>query len=252
MNMPITGRRSELGALLAAQGTAGDTHFDVFGQQANTLLHDGHAWRDFSRTALAAARRALQTEAGLVVHASFAFVHGCPDKDPLRSIAQTVLECESLVLAGPVPTCVVRLGYLYGPESRDLLAYRKAFRIGRPYWAGPRNALQHHLHLHDAVAALVKAARARNAGKVFYATDGTPVAFRQFMDEFARRAGNPFPLHVPRIATALIKLVVRKEHMQQVTLQMPPLAPVPCVPGWKPRYADYREGLEQALAAWGP
>jgi nucleoside-diphosphate-sugar epimerase len=162
----------------------------------------------------------------------------------------TILECESLVLAGPVPACVVRLGYLYGPESLDLLAYRKAFRIGRPYWAGPQNALQHQLHLHDAVSALVKAGRARNAGEVFYATDGAPVAFRQFMDDFARKVGNPFPLHVPRIATALIKLVVRKEHMQQVALAMPSQAPLPRVPGWKPRYADYREGLDQTLAAW--
>jgi nucleoside-diphosphate-sugar epimerase len=250
MNMPITGSRSELGRLLSAQGAAGSIHFNIAGQQANTLLHDGHAWKDFSRTALAGVRRALRTDAGLLVHASFAFVQGRPDKEPLRSIAQTILECESLVLAGPVPACVVRLGYLYGPESRDLLAYRKAFRIGRPYWAGPQNALQHQLHLHDAVSALFKAARARNAGKVFYATDGTPLAFRQFMDDFARQVGNPFPLHVPRIATALIKLVVRKEHMQQVALAMPSQAPLPCVPGWKPRYADYREGLDQTLAAW--
>jgi nucleoside-diphosphate-sugar epimerase len=252
VHMPITASRSELGALLSSQGTPGTTHFNIAGQQANTLLHDGHAWRGFARTALAGARRALRTDADLLVHASFAFVHGCPDKDPLRSIAQTILECESLVLAGPVPACVVRLGYLYGPESRDLLAYRKAFRIGRPYWAGPRMALQHHLHLHDAVNALVKAARVRNAGKVFYATDGTPVAFSQFMDDFARRVGNPLPLHVPRIATALIKFVVREEHMQQVALEMPAPTPVPSVPGWKPRYADYREGLDQTLVAWGP
>lgn len=251
MNMPITGSKSELGALLFAQSTAGNIHFNVSGQHANTLLHDGHAWRDFSRTALAGARRALRTEADLLVHASFAFVHGCPGKDPLRSMAQTILECESLVLAGPVAACVVRLGYLYGPESQDLRAYRKAFRIGRPYWAGPRNALQYHLHLHDAVAALVKAARARNAGEVFYATDGTPVAFQRFMDDFARRVGNPIPLHVPKIATALIKWVVRKEHMQQVALAMPTQTPAPCVPGWKPQYADYRVGLDQTLVAWG-
>jgi nucleoside-diphosphate-sugar epimerase len=249
--MPITGSRSELGRLLSAQGAASSIHFNIAGQQANTLLHDGHAWKDFSRTALAGVRRALRTDADLLVHASFAFVHGWPDKDPLRSIAQTILDCENLVLAGPVPACVVRLGYLYGPESRDLLAYRKAFRIGRPYWAGPRNALHHHLHLHDAVGALVKAARAGNSGKVFYATDGTPVAFSQFMDDFARRVGNPFPSHVPRIATGLIKLVVRKEHMQRVALTMPAQKPLPRVPGWKPRYADYRDGLDQTLTDWG-
>jgi hypothetical protein len=82
--MQITGRRSELGALLAAQAAVGSAHFNVSGQQANTLLHDGHAWQDFSRTALAGVRRALRTDTGLLVHASFAFVHGCPDKDPLR------------------------------------------------------------------------------------------------------------------------------------------------------------------------
>lgn len=250
MNMPITGSRSELGGLLSAQGVADRIHFNIAGQRANTLLHDGHAWQGFSRTALAGARRVARTDADLLVHASFAFVHACPEKDPLRSIAQTILECESIVLAGPVPACVVRLGYLYGPESRDLLAYRKALRIGRPYWAGPPKALQYHLHLHDAVGALVKAARARNAGRILYATDATPAAFRQFMDDFARRAGNPFPLHVPRIATPFIKLLVRKEHMQQVALAMPAQAPLPRVPGWKPRFADYRAGLCQTLVAW--
>ena len=248
--MPVTGSRSELGRLLSARGVVGPFHFNLAGQHANTLLHDGHAWQGFARAALAGARRAVRTDAKLLVHASFAFVHASPEKDPLRSIAQTILECESLVLAGPVPACVVRLGYLYGPESRDLLAYRKAFCIGRPYWAGPPKALQFHLHLHDAVDALVKAARARNAGKVFYATDGTPVAFGQFMDDFARKVGNPFPLHVPRIATPLIKLVVRKEHMQQVALAMPAQAPVPRVPGWTPRLADVRVGIDQTLAAW--
>jgi hypothetical protein len=31
---------------------------------------------------------------------------------------------------------------------------------------------------------------------------------------------------------------------------MPPRAPSPRVPGWKPAFADYRLGLDQVMAAW--
>ncbi len=192
----------------------------------------------------------MRADADMLVHASFAFVLGRPQTDPLRSIAETILECERLVLSGPVPACVVRLGYLYGPDSRDLRAYRAAFRIGRPYWAGPRKALQYHLHQHDAVSALLTAARLRNAGKILYATSGKPVSFMQFMDDFARRMGKRFPLHVPLIARPVIKLLVREEHMQQVALAMPARAPSPRVPGWKPASPDYRDGLDQIVEAW--
>jgi nucleoside-diphosphate-sugar epimerase len=250
MSLALTGARSEFGRLLAQQRTAGNVHINVAGQHANTLLHDGHAWKDFERTALSGVRRATRTDAKMLVHASFAFVLGEPRQDPLRSLAQVILECERLVLAGPVPACVVRLGYLYGPTSGDLRAYRTAFRLGRPYWAGPRNALQFHLFHTDAVSALLAAAKPRNAGRIFYATDGHPLPFMQFMDDFARKLGRRLPLHVPRIATPFIRPIVRKEHMQQCALAMPPVSPRPPVPGWKARVTDYRIGQDQIIAAW--
>ncbi len=250
MGLLITGVRSELGRLLSQRRATGKVHISIAGQHANTLLHDGHAWKGFSQAARAGARRTLRTDANMLVHASFAFVLGRPQKDPLRSIAETILECESLVLSGPVPACVVRLGYLYGPESRDLRAYRAAFRLGRPYWAGPRKSLQYHLHQYDAVSALLTAANPRNVGRILYATDGTPVSFMQFMDDFARGIGKRFPLHVPLIATPFIKLLVRKEHMQQAALAMPARAPSPRVPRWKPTFSDYHVGLNQIIEAW--
>jgi hypothetical protein len=246
----VTGARCELGRLLARRTVPHGVHINVAGQAANTLLHDGHAWRGFARAALAGVRRAQRAEAGLLVHASFAFVLGRPHADPLRSIVETILECERLALAGPVPGCVVRLGYVYGPASADLRAYRKAFRLGRPYWAGARGARQYHLHQEDAVAALLAAAQPRNAGKSFYATDGHPVPFMQLMDDFARRIGRRHPLHVPRLAAPVMRLIVREEHMQQTALAMPARAPGPRVPGWKPVYADYRAGLDQVVATW--
>lgn len=246
----VTGARSELGRLLSKAHATGTVHVNVAGQQANTLLHDGHAWQGFARTALTGVRRALRTDARILVHASFAFVAGRPQKDPLRSLAETILECEQLALSGRVPACVVRLGYLYGPASGDLRAYRKAFRLGRPYWAGSRTARQFHLHQYDAVSALLAAAQRRNAGKVLYATDGRPVSFMQFMDDFARKVGRRVPLHVPIIAAPVMRLLVREEHMQQTALAMPARAPAPRVPEWMPVYSDYRAGLDQSIEAW--
>lgn len=262
MNVTITGARSELGFVLArwpGVARAEGTHVNLAGQQANSLLHDGHAWKDFARTTLADTRRAMRTArangAPMLVHASFAFVHaverGASLTEPLRSSVEAILENEALVLAGPLPACVVRLGYLYGPRCADLRAYRTAFRLGRPYWSGPRDALQYHLHQFDAAAALLAAARPRNAGRILHATAGAAVSFRQWMDAFAHRVGRRRPLHLPSWTKPVARVILREEHMQQTALSMPPRAPLPRVPGWQPRFADYRKGLDQVIEAWG-
>lgn len=251
MTTSITGRQSELGRVLARQAEApAGVHFNLSGQQANTLLHDGHAWKDFARKTRAGTLRAMRSEAGLLVHASMAFMCAEPAKDPLRAMAQVVQECEQMVLSGPTPAVVVRLGYLYGPTSQDLRGYRKAFKLGRPYWAGPRGAGQFHLHHDDAIQALLKAAQAKHAGKTLYATSAAAVPFMHFMDHFARGLGTRFPLHVPRITAPVMQLIVRKEHMQQVALAMPTEPPRPQVPGWKAKVTDYRQGLDDIIDAW--
>ena len=246
----ITGPRNELGRLLAQQALPAGVHFDVAGQQANTLLHDGHAWKGFARSLRDGARHAMQADADRLVFASFAWVLGKPQKDPLRSLAEVVLETEAAILAGPIPACVLRLGYLYGPHSADLLAYRKAFALHRPYWSGPRSAGQFHLHQDDAVSALLAAASPRLAGRTLYATSGERVSFMQFMDHFARRLGTRWPLHAPRLAAPLFKLVVREEHMQQAALSMPAQAPSPRLPGWRPHWPDHRSAQAAIVAGW--
>lgn len=262
MKLSITGSRSELGTVLARQRApkgSGNIHINVAGQQANTLLHDGHAWKDFGRVALAGTRRAIrsaQTDgASMLVHASFAFVHaverGARLTEPLRSSVDVILECEGRILSSQVPACVVRLGYLFGPQSADLRAYRTAFALGRPYWSGPRRALQYHVHQLDAVRALLAATDARNAGKTFYATDGHAVSFMQLMDAFAHRVGRRTPLHLPQLSKLLAKVIIREEHMQQTALPMPRRVPTPRVPRWKPRFPDYRNALDEVIDDWG-
>ncbi len=261
MNASITGLRTELGTVLAQRMTRSadqPIQFNLASQGANSLLHDGHAWKDFPRRALADTRRALRSaqtgKASMLVHASFAFVHaverGAPLQEPLRSSLEAILECEALVLAGAVPACVVRLGYLYGPQCADLRAYQSAFLLGRPYWCGPPAARQYHLHQFDAAAALLDAAKPKNAGKLLYATDALPASFRHLMDAFAHRVGRPKPRHLPLWSKRLARMIIREEHMQQVALPMPVDAPCPQVPGWKPQFANYRDGLDQVMAAW--
>src|SRR5262245_18960138 len=224
MNASITGTRSELGRILAqwhAPSAAENVHINLAGQQANSLLHDGHAWKDFARTTLAGTRRAMRSAradgAPMLVHASFDFVHaierGARVKEPLRSSVDAILKCEALVLSGPVPACVVRVGYLYGPESADLRAYRTAFGLGRPYWSGPAKALQYHLHQFDAAVALFAAARPRNVGRILYATDGRAISFLKLMDAFAHRVGRRTPLHLPLFSKPLAHVIIREEHM---------------------------------------
>jgi nucleoside-diphosphate-sugar epimerase len=261
MNLSITGVRLELGRVLTQQSSklrGGSVHINLSGQQANTLLHDGQAWKEFPRTAPGATRRAIRAArsagASMFVHTSFAFVHaaqrGAMPGEPLRSCVEAILECEALAMSGPLPACVVRLGYLYGPQSADLLAYRKAFRLGRPYWSGLTDARQYHLHQSDAASALLAVARPRNSGKTYYATDGHAIAFEHFMDAFAHRVGRPSPLHLPLLSHLVARVIIREEHMQQTALRMPSRAPSLRVPGWKPKFPDYRKGLDQVIEAW--
>jgi hypothetical protein len=73
----------------------------------------------------------------------------------------------------------------------------------------------------------------------------------QLTDAFAHRVGRRTPLHLPLFSKPLAHVIIREEHMQQVALPMPPRAPLPRVPGWKPTFPDYRDGLDQVIEAWG-
>ena len=260
----LTGQRTELGHAVAAQwaeapsGRRARTLVNVALQPPNSLLHDGHAWKpNAAEHIVASTRRALaeaaRTRCGFVVHASYAFLGaaeaGGRVGSRLRPIVDAAHEAERMVLEGERRAVVVRLGYLYGPASRDLRAYRTAFRLGRPYWAGPRQNLQLHIHTADAARALILAATRRPAGPVVYATDDEPASFADFMDHFARLVGRSRPLHIPGVARHLVSLVVTEPHKEQCELAFDARA-MPRLPGFTPQYPDYRAGLQQVIEAW--
>jgi nucleoside-diphosphate-sugar epimerase len=226
-------------------------------QSPNTLLHDGHAWKRYPPARLARETRAalrVARDADFLVHASLLFAAAAgadtQPRNPLRAIIEAVLEAEETVLAGKVPACIVRVAYMYGPESRHLRAYRSAFRLGRPYWAGRATVLQRFVHTDDAASALLAAARQRPVARILCAADDAPTSFATFMDHFARLVGNPRPLHLPAVMRPLTRMLIAEEHVQMVTLASADADDIPRPRGFVPAYADYRAGLRQVVDAW--
>ncbi len=263
MRLLVTAPRSELGRAVAQLRGGEDDRgapviINLALQVPNTLLHDGHAWWDdpgphilaSTRRVLSAARR---DRAAFLVHASYAFLESAEAGNKvgarLQPIVDAAREAEQMVLESDIRACVVRLGYLYGPQWRDLKGYRRAFRLGRPYWAGPRRNLQHHLYSDDAARALLTAAQRRPDGRLTYASDGTPASFADFMDHFARLVGRSRPLHLPAASRPFVQLVVREPHMQMVELAANGPA-APRLSGWRPRITNYRDGLGEVVQAW--
>lgn len=267
MPITLTAPRSELSRVVADELAASRRSPDADGaellvnlslQAPNTLLHDGHAWKRRGAARILSDTRAMLADADgrgadFIVHASYAFLRATEAGERvggrLAPIVAAAREAERMVLGGKRPACVVRLGYLYGPGSRDLGAYRTAFRIGRPYWAGPRSHLQHHLHTTDAARAVLLAARRRPRGRLLYATDEEPASFASFGDRFARLVGNPLPIHLPRLSRHVAHAVVAEEHMQMVDLAVNGPA-APPLPHFRPAFADYRAGLDEVIATW--
>jgi nucleoside-diphosphate-sugar epimerase len=265
MQVILTSPRSELGGIVARR-VAEDPRPDdpsrvvinVALQAPNSLLHDGHTWKRYPpdrllRETRDAVRRAQ--DADFLVHASYVLA-GAPEAgiavgEQLQPIIDATLEAESMVLAGGVAACVLRLGYLYGPESRNLKAYRRAFRIGRPYWAGRDDVQQRFLHTEDAATALLLAATQRPSGRLRSATDQQPVSFASFMDHFAKLVGNPLPLHLPAFMAPVSRIIIAAEHMQMVEVPTAAIPRLPSPRGFRPAFPRYRAGLRQVVDAWG-
>ncbi|MEH2250886.1 NAD-dependent epimerase/dehydratase family protein [Nostoc sp.] len=234
-------------------------------QFANTLLSDGQDWKGFDKT-LKATTDALLTaieDAGtpFLVHTSYTFLYGnardstetaplvTPGDDPIFA---TAIATENQVNNSKIPSSLLRMGYLYGPQSEDLKLYIKSFNLRRPYYAGPANNLGNWLHFEDAAQALVQAGEQQTAGAVFNIVDGTPVSFTDFIDYFAFALGRKQPAHIPMWFTPVALLVVITPQQVEL-LKLATTVKSDSIRqqlGWKPRYLSYKEGLQQTVQTW--
>lgn len=255
-----------VGILAAAQP---DVVLSLATQRANTLLHDGHKWRGQERaipaetTALLHALQSLKSgrngNSPTLIYASFAFLYGnardAAETAPLTAgtldpAFAAAIHAEQQIRESGLPATILRLGYLYGPDYKDLALYVKAFRLHRLYWAGPKRGRANFLHVEDAAQALTLVAASRPAGEVFNVVDGSPVSFANFMDYFARSYGFAHPRHIPTWSAALARRFITSQHMRQTAL----VTSVSAAAfrrrfDWAPRFPDHRAGLDDTIRA---
>jgi len=98
----------------------------------------------------------------LLVQTSYAFLYGNNPATTEESFLQppnypafaSAVQAEKMVADSKIPLCLFRMGFLYGPQSRDLAAYKQSFNLFRPYYAGPQHNRANFLHYTDAASAL--------------------------------------------------------------------------------------------------
>ena len=130
------------GLLTVLDSAQPDVVLNLWPQPANTLLHDGHAWRKTSKLLPISTQALVEALKGqpdiLLVHASYACLYGnaqaatednpitVPANDPMFAVA---VRAEKMVADSGVEATLLRLGYLYGPQSHDLKLYVDSFKL---------------------------------------------------------------------------------------------------------------------------
>lgn len=132
---------------------------------------------------------------------------------------------------------ILRMAGLYGPGR---LPRRAELLAGEPITAAEAGFLNL-IHIDDAATAVVVAAERAPTPAVYNVTDGCPVPRREYLCELARLIGAPPPTFVapeaaaPRQRGSVSKRVSGARICRELGL------------AWQ--YADYRQGLAQAIAA---
>jgi nucleoside-diphosphate-sugar epimerase len=227
-------------------------------QIPNTLFHDGKKWKGYEQLlregAAALIEAAKATNVGHIVHTSYALLYGDTEAPVDESavvsapgghaIFSAALDAEKMILDSGIPACVLRAGFLYGPQSHDLLLYQRSFKLGRPFYAGAGKATSW-VHYNDMASAVVLAAEKQAGNEVFNIADNTPVSLGSFIDEYAHKLDMGKPGRLP---TAAARLFMADEQITLLDLStLVKTSKAQEKLEWKPRYSSYREGLEQTL-----
>jgi len=247
-----------------------DVVLNLAPQKSNTLLHDGQAWRRLDETtplqtaALLQAANACGVQ--FLLHGSYAFLYGSTqdgDDDlvtevsPLRRPLQdrlfpAAIEAEKMVEANKqFPVCIMRFGYLYGPQSRDLVLYETSFKRLRPYYAGHKEHRGNFVHFADAAQAAVLASEKQPANAIINVVDGTAVSFGTFIDTFAQTLGRKKPRRIPTWAVRFAPIITSQQ-VKQLKLHAAQVdnSRARELLDWTPTYPSYREGLAQTVRVW--
>jgi nucleoside-diphosphate-sugar epimerase len=184
-----------------------------------------------------------------VIHTSYAFAGA--HADVLDEYLEAVRAGERKVLKGNVPGCVLRMGFGYGAESPELMHVRKTLMLGKMMESGPDNTQAYWLNASDGARVVISAILARPAGAGLYAVEAQPVSPAGFLRYFAESQGLTPPGRLPRYAVwaqptkeqvALMSLNTHLAASHSAEMQEKL--------GWSPRFASYREAIDDILLTW--
>ncbi|MBK8021607.1 MAG: NAD-dependent epimerase/dehydratase family protein [Chloroflexi bacterium] len=238
------------GELRSAMLTAeADVVVNLAPQMANHALRGGDDWdpRLMAEGTAALVEAATAANVKYLVHTSYMFAGGEDEvAEPLIRAARTG---EQIVLGSSVPACVLRFGFVYGAASPELIAARKSMAKGRAVPGGDPHAHGYWLYAEDAANAIHQALLRRPTGVTLNISDGHPASVMEFMSYFADAQGLTPPSKGSRqslraMFTGEAPLDVSRIHVHAEAGDADKEF------GWAPRYASYRQGIDDVLLSW--
>lgn len=158
------------------------------------------------------------------------FVDEGSPTEPVEESGKVVLEAEQLLRAKRPDAIVLRFAGIYGP---DRLLRKQPILKGEPL-AGDADKWLNLVHVHDGADAVLAAEARGAAGETYNIADDSPVSRRDFYAELARLLNAPAATFEPRPEPGTANRRVRNAKAKAAL-------------GWTPRYANYRNGLANAV-----
>lgn len=202
---------------------------------------------------------AAQANVKYIVHTSFTFLYG--DKhsewvdeqaslDTSDALFRAAAGAEKAVLAAETPACVLRAGYIYGPDSSVILALRDGLHGSGSLPLGDDHLIANWVHAADLAAAVGLALEKQPDGAVFNITDGHPVSPGEFADYFAEQYGvrKPGRQRLPAVLAQIMLPAAQRALLTASAKASTDKARE--VLGWQPQHISFHQGIEQALLTW--
>lgn len=192
-----------------------------------------------------------------VVYASYAFVVGDShgewlaegDEGQAEPVFRAARSAEKRVLDSGIPACILRAGFNYGATEIGTEALLDSIRGGRYVHTGDLHSVFNWVHAADLAQAALLAAEKQPAGEVINIVDDHPASAAEFAAHLAIRVGAE--LSSRRMPGFMLERATSE--MQRTLLSVSARLKndkAKQLLGWKPRYPDYRAGLEQTLLEW--
>jgi nucleoside-diphosphate-sugar epimerase len=203
--------------------------------------------------ALTAAAKAVGAK--YFVYLSGAFIYGNHNGHMVQEDAKiatdtplqkAALRAERAVMRSGVPYAILRLGFLFGPESPAMRTLEQVLRRSLP--VAVDEAVVNWVHEADAAEAIRRVAEGRPVDQIFNVADDVPQSTLDFLNEFSAIIGLPSP---KKSLQFLARTGLSAE--QLAAIQMGAQANTNKIfktLGWTPHFSTRRQGLEQVTLTW--